>query len=45
MARRTNPNWHEWIVSGAGLVKWMDYDVDPTDAAPVVYLLQSYSGL
>ncbi len=40
-----NPSWYEWIKPGAGMVKWVDYNVDPTNAAPVVYLLQSYSGL
>ena len=40
-----NPNWYEWIQPGTGMVKWMDYYVDPTNAAPVVYLLQSATGL
>jgi hypothetical protein len=38
-----NPNWYLWISPGRGMVKWMDYYVDPTSAAPVVYQLQSYS--
>jgi hypothetical protein len=40
-----NPYWYEWISPGMGTVKWADYYVDPVSAAPVVYLLQSYSGL
>ena len=39
-----NPNWYEWMLPGLGMVKWVDYYVDPANAAPVVYLLQSYSG-
>lgn len=40
-----NPTHDEWIAPGVGMVKWVDYDVDSTSAIPVVYRLQSYSGL
>ena len=40
-----NPYWFKWISPGMGTVKWADYYVDPIGAAPVVYLLQSYSVL
>lgn len=40
-----NPTHDEWIAPGLGMVKWVDYDVNPTDAAPVVYVLKSASGL
>jgi len=41
----SNPNWYEWIAPGLGMVKWVDYNVEPTNAAPVVYVLQSASGI
>lgn len=41
----SNPNWYEWIAPGSGMVKWVDYYVAPANAAPVVYQLQSASGL
>jgi hypothetical protein len=40
-----NPNWYEWMAPGLGMVKWVDYYVDPTNAAPVSYVLQSASGM
>jgi len=40
-----NPTHDEWIAPGKGMVKWVDYDVDASAAIPVVYQLQSATGL
>jgi hypothetical protein len=40
-----NPYWYEWFKPGQGMVQWEDHYVNPANAAPVVYRLQSYSGL
>jgi hypothetical protein len=39
-----NPSdpWYEWIHPGSFMVKWVDYNVDPT-YEPVVYELESYT--
>ena len=36
------PTWDEWVKPGFFLVKWVDYHVDPSNAAPVVYQLESW---
>ncbi len=35
--------WLEWIAPGLGMVKWVDYWVDPSEDPPIVYELQSAS--
>lgn len=35
--------WNEWIKPGFFMVKWEDYAITDTNAAPVVYELQSWS--
>jgi hypothetical protein len=41
-----SPTHDEWVALGAGMVKWVDYDVDSSkNATPIYYLLQSTSGL
>ena len=33
--------WQEWIAPGVGMVKWVDYWMDPADNPPAVHELQS----
>lgn len=40
-----HPDWYEWISPGFGMVKYVDEYGGPTNGHPVVYQLQSYSGL
>jgi hypothetical protein len=35
--------WQEWLAPGVGIVKWVDYWVDPSEHPPVTHLLQSIS--
>ena len=37
-----NPVWIEWWSPGFGQVKWIDYNVDPSEYPPVVYQLTGY---
>ncbi len=34
--------WYEWICPGFGMVKWVDYWVDPTNNPPITHNLQSW---
>jgi len=36
-------DWYEWIKPGFFMVKWFDYWIDETNAAPIVYELKSWS--
>lgn len=35
--------WYEWIKPGLFMVKWVDYWIENTNAAPVIYELQSWN--
>ncbi len=37
----SRPEWFEWVAPGVGLVKWVDYWVDPSENPPITHLLQS----
>jgi hypothetical protein len=34
-------DWYEWICPHLGMVKWVDYWVDPSENPPITYQLQS----
>lgn len=35
-------DWYEWVCPGIGIVKWVDYWVDPSQSPPITYQLQSF---
>jgi len=40
----SNSPWYEWIKPGFFQVKWVDYQISPASAAPVIYELKQILG-